>query len=247
MTKDQTKTTLAKLLASSTTTGNNDRPGAFQQIRLNAKYLKSPIFLTQLLSFGFGNFTVLVSINVCNDIMFGYVTDRSNSTTSKSVEEQYLALQSKFELVRGIIQVSSGPLLGLVTDFSLRLWTSYNGPQDVKKTILIYTFITSSMCILGWSLFVIRKLWFYLTMVPLVSGFVFTYFSMGVALNFPVCCHGTLFGLMNIFASMFNMLQGPIIRWVKAGKGLLLYQITQVSMSVVLLPCLLVVIGIGKP
>ena len=247
MTKDQTRTTISKLLASSTSNEATDGPGAFRQILLNVKYLKSPIYFTQLLSFVFGNFTILVSINVCNDIVYEYVTNRSNSTESeKSVEEQYLALQSKFELVRGIIQVSSGPLIGLFTDFSLRLWTSYKGPQDVQKTILIYGLITSSMSLLGWSLFLTRTLWFYLTMVPLVSGFVFTYLSMGVALNFPVCCHGTLFGLMNVFGSLFNMLQGPIIRWVKAGKGLLLYQITQVAMSIVLIPCLLVVIAIGE-
>lgn len=47
----------------------------------------------------FGNFTVLVSINVCNDIMNIYTVENGGDT------DDYLSLQSKFEVLRGIIQV----------------------------------------------------------------------------------------------------------------------------------------------
>ena len=101
------------------------------------------------------------------------------------------------------------------------------------------------MVLLCLSLFITYYVWFFLIMIPLVSGLVFTYLSMGVAMNFPVVCHGTLFGVMNIFGSMFNMLQGPVITRVKAGEGLVMYQLVQTIMTACLVPCLIVVVCIG--
>ena len=210
---------------------------AFRQIKINAKYLKSPIYAAQVCSFVFGNFTFLVSVNIVNDIMHEYATLHQGD---------YLQLQGRFELVRGIIQICTGPVIGFITDLSLaRIW-SKKKQDDVAGTFIIYGGIVTSMCLLSLALFItVNHVWFYLVIIPLVGGLVFTYLSMGMAMNFPVSCHGTLFGVMNIIGSVFNQAQSPIIKRVKAGEGLITYQSIQLIMTAVLIPCGILVVMIG--
>ena len=151
-------------------------------------------------------------------------------------------LSSNFETLNS---VSTGPIIGFLTDWSGRYWKNKEGEKDVQETFIIYSGILGSMVLLCLSLFITNHVWFFLIMIPLVSGLVFTYLSMGVAMNFPVVCHGTLFGVMNICGSLFNMLQGPVITRVKAGEGLVMYQLVQTIMTACLVPCLIIVVFIG--
>ena len=100
--------------------------GFSEQIRSNSKYLKSPIFFVHLIVFTVGNCIVTLSLAVMNDVIC-LVVDGD--------QDQYQFSQSQFEIIRVIVSVTAGPVIGILTDQLVVCWKDIpkSRVNDVKK------------------------------------------------------------------------------------------------------------------
>ena len=93
------------------------------------KCLKSPLFTVQVVLFAIGNCSVGLSLNVANDLVLRE-TDGDDSKFNK--------IQTEFEIARVVISTMSCILIGLATDYSIKIWNkkSSSRNKDVQKTLL---------------------------------------------------------------------------------------------------------------
>lgn len=75
-----------------------------QQFRQSASFLKSPMFYVHLFLFALGNCMTTLMINVATDIMFNYSV------------ENFEANLKMFEVLRVVVNVVWGPVIGFLTD-----------------------------------------------------------------------------------------------------------------------------------
>ena len=91
--------------------------------------LKSPLFAVQVVLFAIGNCSVGLSLNVVNDLII---------RQTKGDDAKFEKTQTEFEIARGVISTMSCILIGLATDYSIKIWNkkSSSRNKDVQKTLL---------------------------------------------------------------------------------------------------------------
>ena len=100
----------------------------FQKLKKSAKFLKSPIFVVQVIIFAIGNCTVSLSLNIVNDLIC--------LGTNAEIGE-FNKTQKRFEIVRGVLTTMSCFLMGFATDLSMKFWNKTSSRnKDVQKTFL---------------------------------------------------------------------------------------------------------------
>ena len=104
-----------------------ERPSR-KKIKQTFKCFKSPLFAVQMIMLAIGNCTVSLSLNIVNDLIMRE-TDGDGTEFEK--------IQTTFEIVRVVISTMSCILMGLATDFSMKMWDkSSSKNKDVQKTLL---------------------------------------------------------------------------------------------------------------
>ena len=113
-----------------------ERPST-KKLKETFKCFKSPLFAVQIIMLAIGNCTVSLSLNIVNDL----IMRETNGDDAK-----FEKTQTEFEIARGVISTMSCILMGLATDFSMKMWDKTSSKnKDVQKTLLRLEFYNATM------------------------------------------------------------------------------------------------------
>ena len=108
-------------------TKKEERPSR-KKMKETFKCFKSPLFVVQIIMMAIGNCTVSLSLNIVNDLIM---------RQTNGDDAEFEKTQTEFEIARGVISTMSCILMGLATDFSMKIWDkSSSKNKDVQKTLL---------------------------------------------------------------------------------------------------------------
>ena len=100
----------------------DEYPTLPQMFRESASYLKSPMFYVHMFCFALGNCMITLTINIANDLMLNH--------NEAELEDN----QKTFEILRVVVNIVWGPLMGFITDLFGKCIKSE--PRDAKVMLL---------------------------------------------------------------------------------------------------------------
>ena len=152
----------------------DEYPTLPQMFRESASFLKSPMFYVHMFSFSLGNCMITLTINVANDLLVNY--DEAELENN----------QKTFEILRVVINVIWGPIMGIITD----LFGKYvkSEPRDAKVMLLpmfvnliLYTLIVI-MALLGANSS--GTLWLMFVCLAIAMTNIYVFETLGMYSNF---------------------------------------------------------------
>lgn len=170
------------------------------QIKQNASYLKSPIFIVLVISFAIGNFNVAVCLNVMRWVVkllpiYAQIAPLSYLVSKYQLEtllsdlvcrsadgdlDEFTTLQQSSEIWRVIAGVIISPIVGLISDILIKFWKNFkNGSQDVLYTIPCFLTLATVTVGLAFSL-LWTNIWPTMTFVAFSTALIYTYENMSI-------------------------------------------------------------------
>ena len=210
-----------------------------EQLKSSLALLKSPMFIVHVIMFTSINCTPTLSLNFVNDIMRDTVG-----------EERFPQLQSQFEVVRAIGGFVLCPMIGFISDKSVKFWMKFKGATDVQKTLVPYAFILISTVLFLIGLLTLQTLgiWLFLIGLTLCIGQIYMLETIGISVNFSVDSQGIIFALVEGLGALFAFVQMPIIKMVESDvdsttryQPFIYFEFIMLGLIVVCLPILLMI------
>ena len=170
------------------------------QIKQNASYLKSPIFIVLVISFAIGNFNVSICLNVMRWVVkllpiYAQIAPLSYLVSKYQLEtllsdlvcrsadgdlDEFTTLQQSSEIWRVIAGVIISPIVGLISDILIKFWKNFkNGSQDVLYTIPCFLTLATVTVGLAFSL-LWTNIWPTMTFVAFSTALIYTYENMSI-------------------------------------------------------------------
>ena len=145
------------------------------QIIDNVSYLKTPLLFATIYNFAIGNFVVHISLALMNDVL----REKIDIINDDSVlYEDYYKL---FNTLRGVVAVVVCPVMGMVSDQSIKLFDAAAPNLEVKRILLPGVLIHGLLVLFGVSLFFTGLLWLWVSMLSImvITAWVYVYEAIG--------------------------------------------------------------------
>ena len=141
--------------------------------------MKSPVFWAHILTRIMTHYALTLSVPLANDMI---------RKSENVLRTEYDKLQTQYELTRGITAVLIPPLLGILMNFSSKLWyfTRYKDSHaDLQYSLLVFTLQNVWFFVVAGSLYV-SNVWLFLMTPPIVSSFMNCVFFTNINFCYPV-------------------------------------------------------------
>ena len=146
----------------------------------------------------------------------------------------YDKLQTQYELTRGITAVLIPPLLGILMNFSSKLWnyTRYKDSHaDLQYSLLVFTLQNAWFFIVAGSLY-ISNVWLFLMTPPIVSSFMNCVFFTNINFCYPVQVRAMFMAFSNLLSLSILWTQTFIIDGVQLRNDLDPYFYSQLALGI---------------
>ena len=146
----------------------------------------------------------------------------------------YDTLQTQYELTRGITAVLIPPLLGILMNFSSKLWnyTRYkDNHADLQYSLLVFTLQNVWFFIVAGSLY-ISNVWLFLMTPPIVSSFMNCVFFTNINFCYPVQVRAMFMAFSNLLSLSILWTQTFVIDGVQLRSDLGPYFYSQLALGI---------------